>query len=140
MTCCARWRSFQRSGAEDSASRRATSPRSAGRSKEHRHAVDTLAQSGERRRVPRHDASALAGSFEGRRNGLGDGRQFAGGETDKGHAGAVGVTWAARAVAIAVQGCAVGTLEAVVLADDPLFHDAPHRRRLCRFAYASLPV
>src|SRR5712691_553884 len=123
MTCCARCRSFQRSGAEDSASRRATSPRSAGRSKEHRHAVDALAQSGERRRVQRHEASALARSFEGGRDRLRDRGQFAGGETDEGHAGAVGVTGTARAVPIAVQGGAVGTLKAVVLADDPLFHN-----------------
>ncbi len=128
MTCCARWRSFQRSGAEDSASRRATSPRRAGRSKEHRHAVDALAQSGERRQVHCHVGSALAGSFEAGHEGLRDGCQLAGREADERHAGAVSVSWAARAIAITVERCAIRTFEAVVLADDPLFHDAPHRR------------
>src|SRR5688500_13021041 len=141
MTCCARCRSLQRSGAEDSASRRATSLRRAGRSKEHRHAVDALAQSGERRWVHRHDRSALAGSLEGGRDRLGDGSKLACCEADEGHAGAVGVARAARAVSVTVEGGAVGTLQAVVLADDPLFHDrSPTRRHLCRFPYASLPV
>src|SRR6266568_5364476 len=113
------WRSFQRSGRADSTSSRSFSFRRAGRSKEHRHAVDALAQGGERGRVYGHASALVAGPLERGHDRLGHGCQLAGREAHEGHAGAVGVPRAARAVAVAVEGGAVGTLEAVVLADDP---------------------
>jgi len=67
---------------------------------------------------------ALARSFEGRRNGLHHGRELAGGERHERHAWAIRVARATRAIAVAVESGAVGTLEAVVLADDPFLHSA----------------
>src|SRR5581483_2948480 len=120
-TFCAFWRSSQRSGRADSASRRPSSSRRPGRSKEHRHAVDALAERGERLRIDAHGLP-LARSLEGGHDRLGDGSELAGREAHEGDAGAVGVARAARAVAVTVERGAIGTLEAVVLADDPFLH------------------
>ena len=67
-------------------------------------------------------ALALARAFEGGGHGLDDRCQLARGKRDEGHARAVGVPRAPRAIAITVQGRSVGALEAVVLADDPFLH------------------
>src|SRR5258708_5702280 len=64
----------------------------------------------------------LAGTFERGRDRLGHGCQLAGGEADEGHAGAIGVARAARAVAVAVERRPIAALQAVVLADDPFLH------------------
>src|SRR2546430_13231670 len=65
---------------------------------------------------------ALARTFERGRDRLGNGCQLAGREAHEGHARAVGVTRAARAIPIAIEGRAVAALQAVVLADDPFLH------------------
>src|SRR3982075_4570354 len=65
---------------------------------------------------------ALARTLEGRRHGLYDRGELAGCERDEGHARAIGVARAARAIAITVQRRSIGALEAVVLADDPFLH------------------
>src|SRR2546422_1465207 len=92
---------------------------------------------------------ALARTFERGGHGLYDRGELAGGERDEGHARAVGVARAARAIAVAVQRRSIGALEAVVLADDPFFHrgvlsraplGSPYaRRRTPHCGYVSVP-
>src|SRR4029077_16800544 len=64
----------------------------------------------------------LARTFERGRDRLGHGRQLARREAHEGHARAVGVARAARAIPITIEGRAVAALQAVVLADDPFLH------------------
>ena len=112
--------------------------RSAPRSKEHRHTVDPLAERRERLGVEAHASALVAWAVEGGHDGLRHGRQLARREGHEGHARAIGVARAARTVAITVEGRAVGAFEAVVLADDPLFHVTGSplgTRRVCRFPY-----
>ena len=67
---------------------------------------------------------ALARALERRRDRLDHRRQFAGCERDEGHARAIGVARTTGTVPITVEGRSVGTLEAVVLADNPFLHAA----------------
>ena len=67
---------------------------------------------------------ALARALERRRDGLDDRRKFARRERDEGHAGAIRVAWATGTIPITVEGRSVGTLQAVVLTDNPFLHAA----------------
>src|ERR1700675_4544625 len=67
---------------------------------------------------------ALAGAFERCGHRLEHRSQFARRERHECDAGAIGVARATRTVSITVEGGSIGTLEAVVLADDPFLHDA----------------
>jgi hypothetical protein len=69
-------------------------------------------------------ALTLAWAFERGRDGLDDRGEFACRERDEGHARAIGVARATWTISITVEGRSVGTLETVVLADDPFLHGA----------------
>ena len=77
-------------------------------------------------------ALALARAFESGGDGLNDRCQLARRERDEGHARAIRVARATRTISITVEGRSVGTLETVVLADDPFLHGADVLSRACR--------